>query len=395
MAKKYEYGDLEKELDIQNFVESVKEGFCEVPDPRRSANQLYPLMHLIVIILCAIIAGANSITAIHQYAKLKIDLLNHLLGLTKAPSYAVFWWLLVRMRPERLQKAFTKWTTGLPEEIQAKLIAIDGKHLRGLLGDRGGHLVSAWDSSKGILLGQVKVEEKSNEITAIPELLTMIDVKGATVTIDAARCQKNIAKQVVENGENYILALKGNQETLHREAKNFFIQARDIGFTEDTHCEIAKTLGKGHGRTEEREIVITNNLDWLDEEDRRKWCGLESLIEVTSIRAMKGKETKEKRYYISSCKWSVEELGRGIRGHWSIENHLHWMMDVVFLEDASQANLGHAAENLAMFRRMALALIKEDIGGTVGVAAQRRAAMWDDKHALRILAKLFRQGKSF
>lgn len=391
--KKDPYDDIEKSIDIQAFVESVKEGFKQVVDPRKADNQSYPLMSLLVMILCGVIAGANSITSIHQYARLKIGMFSTMLGTERAPSYMVFWWLLTRMKPEPLQTAFISWASRLPTEVKSKLIAIDGKHLNGLIGDNGVHLVAAWESSRGLLLGQVKVKEKSNEITAIPELLDTIDVNGAHVTIDAAGCQKEIAKKVRVNGGDYTLALKGNQGTLHAEAENFFSQAQSIGFT-DADCRVATTLDKGHGRIEEREVVVTNTLDWLG--TRTEWIDIKSMIEVTSTRIFKGKESKEKRYYISSKEWSPEEAGLAIRSHWSIENHLHWSMDVVFCEDASLANTGHAAENLAMFRRIAHALIKEDVGGTVGIVKRRREAAWDDTYALRILGHLFRmKGKSF
>lgn len=394
MAKKKDpYDDIEQSIDIQVFVESVLEGFNDVADPRKPINQSYPLMSLLVMILCAIIAGANSITGIHQYVRLKIGMFSKLLGTETAPSYTVFWWLLTRMEPEPLQVAFIKWTNKLPANVKAKFIAIDGKHLNGLVGGVGAHLVAAWESSRGLLLGQVKAQEKSNEITAIPELLDMIDVNGANVTIDAAGCQKEIAKKIREKGGNYTLALKRKQGILHAEAENFFSQEQAVDFT-DADCEVNTTLNKGHGRIEERKIVVTNNLDWLDA--RTEWLDIKSMIQITSTRIYQGKESIETRYYISSKEWSPDEAGLAIRSHWSIENHLHWNMDVVFCEDNSQANTGHAAENLAMFRRMTLELIKQDVGGTVGIARRRREAAWDDTYALRILGRLFSMnGKSF
>jgi predicted transposase YbfD/YdcC len=385
--KKY-YDDIEQSMDLQAFVDSVREGFKEVTDPRQLDNQCYPLMSLLVMILCAVIAGANSISGIHQYVQIKEEMFNRLLGTTGAPCYTVFWWLLTRLKPEPLQAAFINWASKLPTKVKAKLIAIDGKHLNGLIGENGIHLVAAWESSCGLLLGQVKAEEKSNEITAIPKLLDTIDINGANVTIDAAGCQKEIAKKIREKKGDYTLALKGNQGTLHAEAENFFTQAEDVGFAEDTYSATATTSNKGHGRIEERRVVVTNNLDWLD--TRAEWTDIKSMIQVTSTRICHGKESKERRYYISSKEWSPEEAGVAIRSHWSIENHLHWSMDVVFCEDASLANIGHAAENFAMFRRMAQALLKQEVGGTVGIAKKRREAAWDDTVALRVLGHLFR-----
>ena len=345
------------------------------------------------MILCAVIAGANSISAVHEYVQLKKEMFNRLLGITGTPCYTVFWWLLTRLKPEPLQSAFINWASKLPAKVKTKLIAIDGKHLKGLIGKSGVHLVAAWESSRGVLLGQVKAEEKSNEITAIPDLLDTLDIKGANVTIDAAGCQKEIAKKIREKEGDYTLALKRNQGILHAEAENFFMQAEDVGFAEDTHCAVARTLDKGHGRIEERKVVVTNNLDWLD--TRGDWEGIKSIVQVTSRRMSCGKESLEKRYYISSKEWSPEEAGGAIRSHWSIENHLHWSMDVVFNEDVSLANIGHAAENLAMFRRMAQALIKQEVGGTIGIAKKRREAAWDDNTALRVLGHLFRGNSKY
>lgn len=395
MTKKKElYDDIEKAFDIQSFVDSIEDGFKELEDPRQADNTRYSLISLVVMILCAVIAGANSITSIHHYVQLKEEMFHRLLGTVGAPSYTVFWWLLTRLKPEPLQTALINWVSKLPENVKSKLIAIDGKHLKGLVGGNGAHLVAAWESTHGILLGQVKAQEKSNEITAIPELLDTIDIKGANVTIDAAGCQRDIAEKIIEKEGDYTLALKGNQGTLHAEAENFFIQAEAAGFDETTHCVVVTTLDKGHGRIEERKICVVNNLDWL--ESRTVWPGIKSMVQVTSTRTCQGKGSTEKRYYISSKEWSPKEAGAAIRSHWSIENHLHWSMDVVFSEDASQANTGHAAENLAMFRRMAQALIKQDVGGTIGIAKRRREATWDDTVALRILGRLFREGvKSF
>ena len=230
--------------------------------------------------------------------------------------------------------------------------------------------------------------EKSNEITAIPELLQTIDVKGATVTLDAAGCQTEIVDRIRDQGGNYIIALKGNQGILHDEAQNFFTQAEEAGYAE-AECVVSTSSEKGHGRIEERKIVVTSQLEWLDAKIRGRWRDLSSLIEVTCHREVKGKTSEEKRCYISNLVLSPKKAGDAIRSHWGIENHLHWTMDVIFLEDASRASAGHTAENLAVFRRMAHNLIKADLGGTRGVAKSRRQAAWDDDYAIRVLSRLF------
>lgn len=380
------YSEVEQFYDQQTFIESIKEGFKEIQDPRASDNQSYPLAYLVVMIVCAILAGANTITAIHTYVVLKFAMFEKLLGLERAPSYNVFWWILTRSSPQQFESCLVRWIQGLPEEDKEKFIAIDGKHLRGATRNQKVHLVSAWDSLRSLFVGQVKAAEKSNEITAIPELLDAIDVKGATVTIDAAGCQTKIVDKIKEGGGHYFIALKGNQGKLQAEAENFFSQARDVDYAE-TGCQRMSTCEKGHGRIEERQIVVINNLDWLD--CKRDWQDLTSLIEVTCRRTINDKTTEAKRYFISDLALAPEKAGELARSHWLIENHLHWNMDVNFGEDSTLASIGHAPENLAILKRIAGTLIRIDLGGIRGTAERRRQAMWDDSWTLRLLSRIF------
>ena len=379
------YPVVDQLLDQQAFIESIETEFQDIEDPRVKDNVSYPLPALIVIILSAVLAGANSISHIHEFAKIKINLFKRILGIEKAPSYSVFWWLLVMLNPQKLQETFLRWMKALPTEIKERVIAIDGKRLNGTQ-QRKVHLVSAWETGRSLLIGQLKTEEKSNEITAIPELLETIDVKGATVTIDAAGCQKNIVEKIRIAEGNYLIALKGNQGTLHAEAQNFFDQAREVKY-EGTKCAKTKKIEKAHGRNEEREVVVTNNLEWLD--CREKWRDLTSLIEVTSRREIKGKVSKEKRYYISNLILTPEKAMELVRGHWGIENHLHWTMDVIFREDDSYINTGNAPENLATVRRMAQSIIQTEAKCTKGISKRRRQAGWDDTYLLKLLGILF------
>lgn len=311
---------------------------------------------------------------------------ENLLGLERAPSYNVFWWILTRSSPQQFESCLVRWIQGLPEEDKEKLIAIDGKHLRGAARNQKVHLVSAWDSLRSLFVGQVKAAEKSNEITAIPELLDVIDVKGATVTIDAAGCQTKIVDKIKEGGGHYFIALKGNQRKLQAEAENFFSQARDVDY-EETDCRRMSSCEKGHGRIEERQIVVINNLDWLD--CKEDWKDLTSLIEVTCRRTINGKTTEAKRYFISDLDLVPEKAGELARSHWLIENHLHWNMDVNFGEDSTLASIGHAPENLAILKRIAGTLIRIDLGGIRGTAERRRQAMWDNSWTLRLLSRIF------
>jgi len=380
------YSEIDQLVDKQSFIESIEEEFQEIEDPRLALNRSYPLVHLLVIILCAVLAGANTITEIHAYSCIKFPLFNRVMSVEKAPSYSVFWWLLTRLVPEELEKCLARWIQGLPEEDKEKLFAIDGKHLRGAARNQKVHLVSAWDSNRSLLLGQVKVQEKSNEITAIPELLDLVDIKGATITIDAAGCQKGIVKKIRKKGGNYFIALKGNQSTLQQEAINFFSQAQDVEY-EETGCQIGSSCEKGHGRIEERKTVVINKLDWI--KNRFQWTDLTSLVEVTARRTVKGKTSESKRYFITNLELTPEKGADLARKHWGIENHLHWNMDVNFKEDSSLASIGYAPENLALFRRLASTLIRMDLGGVRGTAKRRRQAKWDDSWTLKLLSRVF------
>ncbi|WP_316358951.1 ISAs1 family transposase [Candidatus Neptunichlamydia sp. REUL1] len=378
------YSEVDQPLDQQAFIESIEIEFKDIQDPRAKDNLSYPLVALLVIILAAVIAGANAIIHIHEYACTKISLFQRLLGIKKPPSYTVFWWLLVMLNPQKLQETFIRWMKALPVEVKKQIIAIDGKRLNGA-SKQTVHLVSAWETGRSLLLGQVKTEEKSNEITAIPELIKAIDIKGSIITIDAAGCQKKIVEDIRRAGGDYVIALKGNQGTLHDEAQNFFDQAREVEY-EGAECARAKKIEKAHGRIEEREVAVASNLEWLD--CREEWQDLKTLIEVTSRREVRGKVSVEKRHYISSLSLIPQEAIKLVRGHWGIENHLHWMMDVVFKEDACCISTGNAPENFAVFRRMAQSILQVDAKGTKGIAKRRRLAGWNDSYLIKLLGIL-------
>ena len=380
------YSEIDQLADNQAFIDSIEEGFNEIDDPRAADNQEYSLVSLLVMILCAILAGANTIIDIHTYSKVKQEMFKRLLKIENTPSYNVFWWLLVRLDPKQIESCFVSWIQSLPDNEKSKLIAIDGKHLRRAARLKKIHLVSAWDCSRSLLLGQVKADEKSNEITAIPELLKSMNIENATITIDAAGCQTDIVNTIREGKGNYFIALKGNQGTLCAEANHFFLQAKDVGYHE-ADCLVVKSCEKGHGRIEEREIVVTNNLEWLD--DRSKWKDIESLTQITSRRTINGEATEARRFFISNLQLAPTSAAYLARGHWSIENHLHWNMDVNFGEDASLAATGNASENLGILKRLTGTLIRIDLGGIRGTAERRRQAAWDDSWTLRLLSRIF------
>ncbi|HET9433802.1 MAG TPA: ISAs1 family transposase [Chitinophagaceae bacterium] len=384
MAKKKEYTFIDELLDAELFLDVAQESFACVEDPRSSDNCTYPLFQILFMSFAAVIGGANTIGAIHQYLEVKEALFQELLGIERTPCYATLWWLMTRVNPGQLVQAMKNWAERLPHEAREKLIAIDGKRLRAASVKNEVHIVEAWDSVRGLVLAQNKTESKSNEITAIPELLDLIDVKEATITIDAAGCQKTIVQKIVEKEGHYVIALKGNQGMLQAEAINFFEQARQVEY-EHVPCDRYSQTEKGHGRIEEREITITTDLSWLD--NKEDWKGLGSFIEVVSRRTVKGKTTEEKRYYISDRKMRAEQAGSIIRKHWDIENGLHWIMDMTFQEDLSTANIGHAAENLSILRRMAINLFKGKAKKGAGVTAKRRKAAWDDHYMVELFAQ--------
>src|SRR4029077_6110117 len=244
------YSEFDQIADSEAFLETIREGFKEIKDPRAPDNQSYPLINLLIMIVCAILAGANNIIDIYEYTQLKLDMFRRVLKMDSAPSYNVFWWLLTRLNPNQLENCLVTWIQSLPNEYKRQLISIDGKHLKGAARNQKIHLVSAWDSNRSLLLGQVKANEKSNEITAIPELIDKLDLKDAIVTIDAAGCQTEIVEKIRAGGGNYLIALKGNQGILHAEAENFFTQAKAVGY-EEADCKTASKSEKGHGRIEE------------------------------------------------------------------------------------------------------------------------------------------------
>lgn len=393
---KREFVDIEKEINIQEFQKSVIFFFRNIPDPRAADNCEYLLPELLVIMLLAVFSGADDIADIHEYGNQKWRLLQVLFGPEfEPPSYNTFWWLLTRMNPTAFSTAFYDWVKDVHIcELAGKQINVDGKTLRGALNKKGNcniHIVHAWVHEEGMLIGQLKTDEKSNEITAIPNLLEQIDIRGATVSIDAAGCQKNIVKTIRKAGGDYLLAVKGNQPKLYDETVRLFDEARKINFDYVFNCDRHENLEKKSGRIEKRSITIISDPSEIS--TASEWEGLETLIEVinetTAIKS--GKVTLEKRYYISSLIDSAEDFGKRVRGHWSVES-MHWTLDVTFKEDSSRANSLHAAVNLGTLRRAALNIVKSDQElKKKGMAKVRREAKWNEDGSVikKIIDALF------
>lgn len=375
-----------QELDIEEFKSKLDNCLSDLRDPRVSDNQTHRFDSIIGIILCAVIAGANSISDIHHYAASKSEWLSEWLDLNAGiPSYGVFWWLLVRMDPRQTEQLFRKWLNTLnPAELK-EIVAVDGKRIRGASRRKPSsllHMVSAWSSARGLVLGQLKTQEKSNEITAIPELLDSLDIAGAVITSDSMGCQKKIAEKIVNKQADYAIGLKENQQSLHDEVANYFEQAQAIDF-EDVPVDHHQSLDCGHGRLEERNVYVTDDLDWLPMKE--EWPGLRSIVMIDSKRKIANATSHEIRYYVTSLAPDAEKLAAVIRTHWCIENQVHWVLDVTFQEDASQVSTGNAAENLSILRRLSLNTLRLDSDKKTSLRAKRKKAGWNNAYLLKIL----------
>lgn len=367
-------------------IASLKTHFSTLSDPRAQQSIEHKLIDIIIITICAVICGANSWVDVEHYGKSKQPWLGTFLALPNGiPSHDTFERLFAVLKPEELQQCFLNWVQAV-HPIITGLIAIDGKTLRGAY-ERGGrtsmiHMVSAWASSNRLVLGQRKVEEKSNEITAIPELLKLLDLKGAVVTIDAMGTQKQIAHQIVAQQGDYVLALKGNQGNLHEDVKQLFESALAQQFKGIDH-EYHVTFDRGHGRWEQRRYWVMGQTQYLL--GAEQWAGLSSIGCVEAERHSKGKTTIERRYYILSLPPDAPRFAEAVRAHWSIENQLHWILDVAFREDEARACRGHGAENLSVIRHLAVNLLSQEKTSKGGIQAKRLRAGWDDDYLQKVL----------
>jgi len=361
--------------------------FKNLPDFRVERTKRHLLIDIVVITICAVICGAEDWKAVSLYGRKKKRWLKTFLELPNGiPSYYTFRRVFLYLDPEKLQECFLEWVAALSEVSRGQIIAIDGKCLRGSVDQAGQraaiHMVSAFASANRLVLGQVKVDDKSNEITAIPRLLELIDIENCVVSIDAMGCQKEIAQKIVEQGGDYILALKGNQGILHQDVELYFQDALQRQFKGISH-DFEETVGKDHGRVETRRCWTVSDVDWI--EKKAEWKGLRSLVMVDAERWQENQTTREQRFYISSLGSDAQRLNAAVRSHWSIENQLHWTLDVSFHEDACRVRKGHAPQNLAVIRHMALNLLKKEKTAGVGIKTKRQAAGWDNDYLLQVL----------
>jgi predicted transposase YbfD/YdcC len=377
--------------DLQRVsLDEIVVHFQQLEDPRSTINQRHPLASVVVIALLAVLAGAGGPTAIARWAALKEEFLVQVLDLPNGvPRKDVFRRVLMVLKPAAFQSCFASWLQSLRTEAVAEtgvdqpVLAVDGKTAR-RSHDRGQglgalHSVSVWAGEYGLSLGQVACAEKSNEITAIPELLRLVDIRGAIITIDAMGTQKAIAEQVVEGGADYVLALKGNQETLHQAVIDYIDEQLEGDLTE---AQEHVTTEKTHGRDETRTYLQLPAPEELP--GFLRWKGLKSIGLTTSSCLRDGKETIEVRYFISSLEVDVKRFARAVRGHWSIENGCHWVLDMTFREDESRIRERHLRENFAWLNRFALSLLKQHPGHQ-SLAMKRRSCGWSDTFLMEVI----------
>ena len=371
---------------------TLSRSFAELDDPRAERGKRHDLLDIIIITICAVICGADGWADVELFGKCKYDWLKRFLQLANGiPSHDTFGRVFARLDPHQFQRCFTAWIRAVSELTQGQVIAIDGKTLRRSHDTRAAkaaiHMVSAWAQANSLVLGQTRVAERSNEITAIPHLLNLLEVSGCIVTIDAMGCQKEIAKTITAQGADYVLAVKRKQAQLHQEVKDTFHLARQTGFAEIAH-DFHETVEKGHGRIEKRRCWTISEPDYLHYlNEGGQWHNLTSIGMVEAERWVADDTSIETRWYISSLAGDAAALLAATRGHWGIENSLHWVLDRSFREDESRVRSGNAAENLAVIRHMALNLLKQEPTSNASIRAKRKRAGWDHDYLLAVVSQ--------
>ena len=369
---------------------TILDHFAELDDPRVERTRRHKLVDILAIAICATICGADSWVHIELFGRSKLAWFQSFLELPHGiPSHDTFGDVFARLDPVQLQNCFIAWTQAIAELLPGEVVAIDGKTARRSY-DRAGkkgaiHMVSAWATQQSLTLGQVKTAEKSNEITAIPQLLEMLDLHGCIVTIDAMGCQREIAQQIIQGGADYMLAVKENQGQLHEGIRDLFEVAEALGF-DGVPYDHTETVDKGHGRVERRECwVITDQdcLDYLDPQGQRPQ--LKAAVRVVGHRTTTAGAIRQPRYYISSLSGSAEQLLAVIRSHWSIENSLHWTLDVTFREDQCRVRKDNGPQNINTLRQIGHNLLKNEKTLKVGIQGKRLNAGWDEDYLLTVL----------
>ena len=362
------------------------EYFRDLPDPRQRAKVVYPLDEVLLLCLLAVLGGAETFVDIARFGEKKIGLLRRFLRFRDGtPSHDHLGDIFATLDAEKFQRCFVAWVAALTG-ASADVIAIDGKTSRRSYQKKGAkapiHMVSAFAARQRLVLGQVKVADKSNEIIAIPKLLDMMVIEGAIVTIDAMGCQRDIASQVLDKKADYLLALKGNQGTLREDVEIFAVEQKASGF-KDAEISRHQTVDGDHGRIETRTYTVIHDVAWLQE--RHDWPGLRGVVMVESTREIDGKIERDTRFYITSLVWLASQLAPVIRSHWMIENGLHWVMDMIFRDDDCRVRTDHAPANFTTVKHMAHNLIRR-APGKDSLRLRRKTAAWDDDFLASLVA---------
>jgi len=366
---------------------TIIEHFDTLQDPRIERTKLHPLLDIITLTICAVICGAEGPADIEQYGQEKYDWLKTFLALPNGiPSHDTIGRVLARLDPKQFQSCFLRWIRDICQLRSGEVVPIDGKTVRHSydteLGQSAIHMVSAWAATNRLVLGQVKVSAKSNEITAIPELLDVLDIADCIVTIDALGCQKDIAAQIIEKDADYVLALKGNQEHLYDDVKRLF----DTLFQQEvapSTLDYYETTESSHGRVEVRRYWTTSALDTL--RTKEHWRGLQTVGLVEAERTLNGETTLEQRYYLVSLPNDARTFGTSVRAHWGIENLVHWVLDVAFREDMSRIRMDHGPENFALIRHIALNLLRQETSYKGSIKTKRLKAGWNNAYLKKVL----------
>lgn len=361
------------------------EHFSGLEDPRQRAKVLYPLDEVLLLTLCAVLSGAEGWVAVGLFGEKKLDFLRRFLPFSHGtPSHDQLGLIFAALDPAQFQACFIAWSEALSDAVGG-VVAVDGKTLRRSFDRAGGkapiHMISAWSSRQRLVLGQRQVDDKSNEITAIPQLLDLLSLKGAIVTIDAMGCQRDIAAKILDKEADYLLGLKGNQGTLRDDVELLFSEQAERDFAE-LEIDRQQTVDADHGRLETRRILATEDIDWLRE--RHPWAGLRSVVAVTARRETADKTSTETRYFITSLPANAEVIAKAVRDHWGIENGLHWVMDMTFRDDECRIRKKNAPANFVAVKHMATNLLRK-APGKESLRSKRHMAAWDDEFLQKIV----------